>query len=121
VNKRQDLKEKYASAAELRTKKVVEIGELLAIPPHPGDEEAVKFIAQWRETGRVSVPTQLKTKAQRLLREWLSIHMACIEIQDELEQPDRIIATEPQTTLGPWSCVCVTNSAGKRHYYQQER
>jgi hypothetical protein len=57
VNKRQDLKEKYASAAELRTKKVVEIGELLAIPPHPGDEEAVKFIAQWRETGGIRSDT----------------------------------------------------------------
>lgn len=84
--KRQDLSKKYAAAAELRTKKVDEIRELLAIPPDPGDEEAVKLIARWRETGQVSVPAQLKTKAQRLLREWHSIHMMCIEIQDELEQ-----------------------------------
>jgi hypothetical protein len=62
VTKRQDLKRKYAAAAKLRTKKVDEI----------------------RETGQVSVPRQLRTEAQRLLREWHSIHLASIEIQDEL-------------------------------------
>jgi len=77
---------KYAAAADLRVKKVDEIRELLRIPLDPRDEEAVEFVAQWLETGRVSVPTELKTKAQRLLREWQSIHMACIEIQRELEQ-----------------------------------
>jgi hypothetical protein len=86
VTERQDLKRKYAVAAELRTKKVGEIRKLLAIPPDPRDEDAVEFIARWRETGQVSVPAQLKTKAQRLLREWQSAHMACIKIQDELEQ-----------------------------------
>jgi hypothetical protein len=94
VTKRQDLKKKYAGAAELRTKKVAEIRKLLAIPSD-GDEEAVEFIAQWRETGRVPVPPQLKTRAQRLLREWHSIHMACIEIQDEWEQLDRMTGAEP--------------------------
>jgi hypothetical protein len=88
VTKRQDLKKKYATAAELRTKKVDEIRELLAISSDPGDEQAVKFIAQWRETGRVSVPAQLKTKVQRLLHEWHNIHMACIEIQNELDLLD---------------------------------
>jgi len=39
------------------------------MPPDPSDEEAVKFIAWWRETGQVSVPAQLKTKAQLLLRQ----------------------------------------------------
>jgi len=85
VTKREDLKRKYMAAAELRTKKVDEIRELLAIPPDPRDEKAVEFIAQWLETGRVSVPTGLKTKAQRLLREWQSIHTACVEIQYELD------------------------------------
>jgi hypothetical protein len=99
VTKGQDLKTKYAAAAELRTRKVIEIRELLTIPPHLGDEEAVKFIAQWRETGQVSVPAQLKTKAQRLLRKWHGIHTACIEIQDELEQLDRITATEPPLSI----------------------
>jgi hypothetical protein len=97
-DQRQDLKKKYATAAELRAKKVDEIRELLATPPDPSDEEAVKFIARWRETGQVSVPAQLKTKAQRLLREWQSVHMACIEIQDELEQlrkKRRVTAAEP--------------------------
>jgi hypothetical protein len=89
VTKRQDLERKYAAAAELRTRKVDEIRELLAIPPHPGDEEAVEFIARWRETGEVSVPAQLLTKAQRLLREWHSMHKACIEIQNEFEQIDK--------------------------------
>ena len=84
MTKRQDLLKRYAAAAELRSKKVDEIRELLAIPPNPGDEEAVKFIAQWRETGEVSVPAQLETKAQRLLREWHSIHLVCIETQNEL-------------------------------------
>jgi hypothetical protein len=104
VTKREELKKKYAAAAELRTNKVVEISELLAIPPDPRDEQAVTFIAQWRETGRVSVPAQLKTKAERLLREWRSIHMACIETQDELEQLDnqrRVTAAErPLSILG---------------------
>jgi hypothetical protein len=45
-----DASTSYA-AAELRTKKVDEIRELLAVRPDPGDEEAVKFIALWRETG----------------------------------------------------------------------
>jgi hypothetical protein len=100
VTKRQDLERKYAAAAGLRTKKVDEIRDLLAIPPEPGDQEAVKFIAQWRETGEVLVPTQLLNKAQRLLREWDSIHKACIEIQNEFEQlnkkasPRRITAAE---------------------------
>jgi len=92
VAKRDDLKRKYASAAALRTKKVDEIRELLAIPPDPSDEEAVEFIAQWLETGQVSVPAELKAKAQRLLREWQSIHMVCIEIQCEL---DRLGEAEP--------------------------
>jgi hypothetical protein len=99
VTERDDLRKKYAAAAELRAKKVVEIGELLAIPPDPGDEEAVRFIALWRETGRVSVQAQIKTKAQRLLREWHSIHMACIEIQDELEQLERMTAAEPTLSI----------------------
>jgi hypothetical protein len=86
VTKREDLEKKYAAAAELRTRKVDEIREMLAIPPSPADEEAVRFIAQWRETGQVFVAAELKTKAQQLLREWHSIHMACIEIQDEFEQ-----------------------------------
>lgn len=89
VTKRQDLERKYAAAAELRTKKVDEIRELLAIPPDPDDEQAVEFIARWRETGEVSVPAQLLTKAQRLLREWHSIHKACMEIQNEFEQIDK--------------------------------
>jgi hypothetical protein len=102
VTKREGLKKKYAAAAMLRTKKVVEIRELLAIPLDPRDEEAVKFIAQWRETGRVSVPAQLKTKAERLLREWRSIHMACIEIEDELEQlgnQRRVTAAGPPLSI----------------------
>jgi hypothetical protein len=86
VTKRQELERKYAAAAELRIRKVDEIRELLAIPPHPGDEETVKFIARWRDTGEISVPAQLSTKAQRLLREWHSIHKACVEIQNEFEQ-----------------------------------
>jgi len=86
VAKRDALKRKYAAAAALRTKKVDEIRELLAIPANPSDENAVEFIAQWLETGQVSVPTELKTRAQRLLREWQSIHMACVEIQCELDR-----------------------------------
>jgi len=86
VAKPDDLKKKYASAATLRTKKVDEIRELLAIPPDPNDEEAVEFIAQWLETGQVSVRAELKAKAQRLLREWQSIHMTCVEIQCELDR-----------------------------------
>jgi len=86
VTRREELEKKYTAAAELRTKKVDEIRELLAIPSNPADEEAVQFIARWRETGQVSVPAELKTKAQRLLREWHSIHMGCMEIQDEYEE-----------------------------------
>jgi hypothetical protein len=89
VTKRQDLKKKYATAAELRTEKVDKIRQLLAISPDPGDEEAVKFIAQWRETGQVPVSAQLKTKVRRLLHEWHSIHMTCIEIQNELDPLDK--------------------------------
>jgi hypothetical protein len=100
VTKRQDLKKRYTAAAKLRTKKVDEIRELLGIPPDPGDEEAVEFIGQWRETGRVSVPAQLKTKAQRLLREWHSIHMACVEIQDELARLDQTEKHVVQRTGG---------------------
>ena len=92
VTKRDDLRKKYAAAAALRTKKVDEIRELLAIPPDPSDEKAVEFVAQWLETGQISVPTKLRTKAQRLLREWQSIHIACIEIQTEL---DRLGEGEP--------------------------
>jgi hypothetical protein len=100
VTKRQDLERKYAAAAELRTRKVDEIRELLAIPPQPGDEEAVEFIARWRDTGEISAPAQLFAKAQHLLREWHSIHKACVEIQNELQQlgkkagPRRITAAE---------------------------
>jgi hypothetical protein len=98
VTKRQDLKKKYAAAAGLRTKKVDEISKLLGIPRDPDDQEAVKFIPQWRETGKVSVPAHLKTKALRLLREWHSVHMVCIEIQNELEQlgnKRQVSAAEP--------------------------
>jgi hypothetical protein len=96
VTKRDDLKKKYAAAAALRTKKVDEIRELLAIPPDPSDEKAIEFIAQWLETGQVYVPTKLRTKAQRLLREWQSIHMACTEIQYEL---DRLDEAEPPLSM----------------------
>jgi len=96
VAKRDDLNKKYASAAALRTKKVDEIRELLAIPPDPSDEEAVEFIAEWLETGQFSVSDELKAKAQRLLREWQSIHMACVEIQCEL---DRLGEVEPPLSI----------------------
>jgi hypothetical protein len=86
VTKREELKKKYAAAAKLRTKKVDEIRELLAIPASPDDEGAIKFIVHWRETGQVSVPAELKTRAQRLLDEWHNIHMACVEIQHEFER-----------------------------------
>jgi hypothetical protein len=76
VTEQEDLKKRYAAAAELRSKKVDEIRELLAIPPGPGDQEAVKLIAGWRETGQVCVPAEQKTKTQRLLREWQCIHIA---------------------------------------------
>lgn len=97
MTKLEDLKKKYAAAAELRMKKVDEIRELLAIPPDPRDERAVEFIAHWLETGQVSVPIELKTEAQRLLREWQSIHMACVEIQHELDQSGRV---EPPLSIG---------------------
>jgi hypothetical protein len=88
VTKRDDLRKKYEAAAALRTKKVDEIRELLAIPPDPSDEKAVEFIAQWLETGRVSVPSKLRSKAQRLLREWQSIHTACVEIRRQLGEAE---------------------------------
>jgi hypothetical protein len=96
VAKRDALKRKYAAAAALRTKKVDEIRELLAIPADPSDEAAVEFIAQWLETGQVSVPAELKGDAQRLLHEWQSIHMACVEIQCEL---DRLGEAEPPLSI----------------------
>jgi len=96
VTKQEGLKKKYAAAATLRTKKVDEIRELLAIPPDPRDEVTVEFIAHWLNTGQVSVRTELKTKAQCLLREWHSIHMACIEIQCELE---RLGEAEPPPSI----------------------
>jgi len=88
VTTRDDLRKKYEAAAALRTKKVDEIRELLAIPPDPSDEKAVEFIVQWLETGRVSIPGKLRSKAQRLLREWQSIHMACVEIQRQLGEAE---------------------------------
>ena len=91
MTKREDLETKYKAAAELRTKKVDEIRELLAIPPDPRDEKAVEFIAQWLETGQVS-------EAQRLLREWQSIHTACVEIQYELDLLDE--AEPPLSIVG---------------------
>ena len=100
MTKREDLKKKYAAAAELRMKKVDEIRELLAIPPDPRDEEAVEFIAHWLETGQVSVTSELKTKAQRLLCEWQSVHMACIEIQCELERLGVKEAPPPAAEVG---------------------
>jgi hypothetical protein len=102
VTKRRDLEKRYAAAAQLRTKKVDEIRGQLGILPDPDDEEAVKFIARWRETGKAPVPAQLKTKTQRLLREWHSIHMACIGIKDELEQLGnrrRITGAEPSLSI----------------------
>jgi hypothetical protein len=103
VTKRQDLRKKYAAAAELRTKKVDEIRELLAIPPDPADEKAVEFIARWRETGQVSVPAELKTKVLRLLHEWHSIHMLCVKLQVELERLGKkatpLPAAEPRLTI----------------------
>jgi hypothetical protein len=97
VTKREDLEKKYIAAAELRIKKVDEIRELLAIPPDPADEEAVKFIVHWLETGQVPVATELKTKAQRLLREWHGIHMACVEIQVEVERLGKKATPRPAT------------------------
>jgi hypothetical protein len=102
VTERQDLKKRYAAAAKLRTKKVDEIRQQLGILPDAGDEEAVKFIARWRETGKVPIPAHLRTKTQRLLREWHSIHMACIGIKDELEQLGnrrRITGAEPSFSI----------------------
>jgi hypothetical protein len=70
MTRRQDLKREWLVVAELRLEKLEEIRELLSISPDADADEAVRIMKWWRETGNVFIPTELKSHADRLLREF---------------------------------------------------
>jgi len=85
VTKCEDLK-KLGRVAELRSKKADEIRGLLSISSDADDQEVLRIIKWWQEigAGEASIPAELKTKVDRLFREFHDLSEANLEILDKL-------------------------------------
>jgi hypothetical protein len=86
MTKREDLK-RFSKVKELRVKKLDEIRRLLSISSDADDQEVLGIIKWWREigAGEASVPSDLKTKVNRLLSEFHTLNDAKLEILDKLK------------------------------------
>jgi|SRR5438045_1577332 hypothetical protein len=84
MTRRQDLKEEWLGIAELRAQKLGEIRELLSISLNVDAEETLRIMKWWRETGDSSIPAKLKSRADRLVREFHRLNEASLETLDEL-------------------------------------
>jgi len=87
VTKREDLK-KLSEVSELRLKKLGEMRELLSISSDTDDGGVLGIMNWWRKTAAAedSIPTELKTKMDRLFCEFRSLENTYLEILDRLKQ-----------------------------------
>ena len=71
-------------------KKLREIRELLSISPDTDDKDVPGIMKWWRETaaGEASIPTELKTKVDRLFCEFRSLDDTYLKILDGLGNSD---------------------------------
>jgi len=83
--RREDLR-KLNGVMHLRSKKLGEISKFLSISPDADDQDVPGMMKWWQETAaeEPSVPIELKTKADRLFREFDNINNANQQILDRL-------------------------------------
>jgi hypothetical protein len=81
-----DLK-KLSGVMDFRSKKLDEIRKFLSISPDTDDRDVLGMMKWWQESaaGEPSVPIDLKTKADRLFRQFQDINNANQQILDKLE------------------------------------
>jgi hypothetical protein len=86
MTRREDLK-KLNEVMDLRSKKLDEIRKFLSISPDADDQDVLWMMKWWQETAadEPSVPIELKTKADRLFREFHDINNANQQILDRVE------------------------------------
>jgi hypothetical protein len=86
MTRREDLR-KLSEVMDLRSKKLDEIRKFLSISPEADDRDVLGMMEWWQKTaaGEPSVPIQLKTKADRLFREFHDINNANQQILGRLE------------------------------------
>jgi len=91
MTNRENLK-RLNEVAELRSKKLDEIREFLSISPEADARDVLVIMKWWRQTAanEPSVSPELKTKAERLSREFHGISDASGEIIDRLEALGRL-------------------------------
>jgi len=85
MTRREDLRE-LNGVMHLRSKKLDEIRKFLSISPDVDDQDVLGMMKWWQETAaeEPSVPIELKTKADRLFREFDNINNANQQILDRL-------------------------------------
>jgi hypothetical protein len=85
MTRREDLR-KLNGVMDLRSKKLDEIRKFLSISPDANDQDVLGMMKWWQETAaeEPSVPIELKTKADRLFREFDNINNANQQILDRL-------------------------------------
>jgi hypothetical protein len=85
MTRREDLRE-LNGVMHLRSKKLDEIRKFLSISPDADDQDVLGMMKWWQETAaeEPSVPIELKTKADRLFREFDNINNADQQILDRL-------------------------------------
>jgi hypothetical protein len=85
MTRREDLR-KLNGVMDLRSKKLDEIRKFLSISPDANDQDVLGMMKWWQETAaeEPSVPIDLKTKADRLFREFDNINNANQQILDRL-------------------------------------
>jgi hypothetical protein len=85
MTRREDLR-KLNGVMDLCSKKLDEIRKFLSISPDANDQDVLGMMKWWQETAaeEPSVPIELKTKADRLFREFDNINNANQQILDRL-------------------------------------
>jgi hypothetical protein len=85
MTRREDLRE-LNGVMHLRSKKLDEIRKFLSISTEVDDQDVLGIMKWWQETAaeEPSVPIELKTKADRLFREFDNINNANQQILDRL-------------------------------------
>ena len=86
MTRREDLR-KLSEVKDLRSEKLGEIRRFLSISPDADDRDVVGMMRWWQETAanEPSIPIELKTKVDRLFREFHDINNANRQILDSLE------------------------------------
>ena len=85
MTRRQNLEKEWLVVAELRLERLEEIRELLSISPDADADEAVRIMKWWRETGDAPKSANLKSRGDRILREFHRLDEMKLEILNELE------------------------------------